>query len=193
MGGHLLFLLGGAMLGLGVASLPSIGIFLLAGAVPTLLGAVLAGRGAGWPAGLVGASLPFFYVALLHRGGPGERCYETPTGGGCSELLDPRPWFVIGAVLLVLGVGLIILLRRRARALTRHHQRRTATRAVGSGGAETVCRIRRQGNGCVTPFMHMGLMHMGLMHLGLMHMGLMHIGPVSPVRVVRRSPRRGGR
>ena len=108
---QLLWLLGGAAVGFGIASLPSIGMFVLLGAVAILLAAGVTTRGQGWPLVLAGAALPFLLVAWLHRGGPGWVTYETATGGGGGELLDPRPWLFVGLGLLVAS-GVLLALGR---------------------------------------------------------------------------------
>lgn len=108
---HLLWLVGGAALGLGVASLPSIGMFVLGGAVVVLVAAAIVTRGSGWPFVLAGAALPLLWVAWLHRRGPGWVTYETETGGGGRELLDPVPWLLAGLGLLVLSGTLMLLTR----------------------------------------------------------------------------------
>ena len=97
------------------------------------------GAEAGLPGLLSGPSLPLFYVAWLNRGGP--------TDGGCTgnvctgnsgvvrpgtaavtqtQEWDPTPWLAAGAVFLVAGVVLFVLLRRQAR--------RNPTRRSPAGG-----------------------------------------------------------
>lgn len=110
-GGLMLWLAGGAALGFGVASLPSIGMLVLPVAVVILVAAGIVTRGQGWPLVLAGAALPLLWVAWLHRRGPGWVSYETDTGGGGSELLDPVPWLLTGLGLLLLA-GVLLLLTR---------------------------------------------------------------------------------
>jgi hypothetical protein len=43
-------------------------------------------------------------VAYLQRGGPGTTCWRTAAASGCDNHLDPRPWFVVGVVLVLAGV-----------------------------------------------------------------------------------------
>lgn len=110
---QLLWLVGGAAVGLGIASLPSIGMFVLAGAAVILVAAAVVTRGSGWPLVLTGAALPLLWVAWLHRKGPGWVTYETVNGvSGGSEQLDPRPWLLVGLGLLVLSALLLVLVRR---------------------------------------------------------------------------------
>lgn len=109
---------GGFLLGLGIVSLPSIGLLVLPVAAATLVAAAAWGRGKDATLALVGAGLPFLYVAFLHRGGPGQRCGQTDTGGWCQDLLDPRPWLLIGLALVGLGLGLFLRVRSRPRRPT---------------------------------------------------------------------------
>lgn len=111
---RVLWLVGGLLLGLGVASLPSIGLFLIPAGILVLLLVGIVGRGRGWPLVLLGLAAPPLWVAWLHRGGPGERCWETPTTRGCEELLNPAPWLAAGLFLLLLFI-LALALSRRAR------------------------------------------------------------------------------
>ena len=108
---QLLWGLGGAALAFGIASLPSIGMFVLVAAVALLTAAGIVTRGSGWPLALAGAALPLLWVAWLHRRGPGWVTYETDPGGGGAELLDPVPWLLAGIALLVLSGALQLLAR----------------------------------------------------------------------------------
>jgi hypothetical protein len=67
---------------------------------------------------VTGAGVPFLIVAYIQRKGPGTVCWKTATASGCDEYLDPRPWLVIGLV-LVLG-GIAAFLRARAGRATPH-------------------------------------------------------------------------
>jgi hypothetical protein len=60
-----------------------------------------------------GAGVPFLLVAYLQRKGPGTVCWRTATATGCDDYLDPRPWLVIGLVLVVAGLGAFVLARAR--------------------------------------------------------------------------------
>jgi hypothetical protein len=50
--------------------------------------------------------------------GPGTHCHAIGTpqypGTQCDEYLDPRPWLVMGLVLVVAGVVGFVVQRRRA-------------------------------------------------------------------------------
>ena len=59
-------------------------------------------RGAFGVATGVGSVLLF--IAYLHRDGPGETCWQTATGGGCSGHLNPLPFLVLGVVLFAAGI-----------------------------------------------------------------------------------------
>lgn len=102
--GFVLWLLGGAVftfLGLSLPSALFIGLLLA-----VVFAAVLSWRS--WLPGLLtGVSLPLLWVAWRHRSGPGWEAWWTPTGGGSQELLDPLPWLLVGAGLLVTAVGLV--------------------------------------------------------------------------------------
>ena len=82
----------------GIASLPSIGLFVLAaGLVALVLGAYFT-RGRGIGGFLVGAGLVGLLLAYLHRQGP----------------LAPMPFLVGGVVAIMLGFVVELGLRRRA-------------------------------------------------------------------------------
>lgn len=55
----------------------------------------------GTPIGLAAAPL---YLAIANRGGPGESCSAIDGGVECAELWDPRPWALIAAALVAVGV-----------------------------------------------------------------------------------------
>jgi hypothetical protein len=52
---------------------------------------------------LTGAGTLLLYVALLQRDGSGTTCWHTATSSGCDRHLNPLPWLVAGAVLVVAG------------------------------------------------------------------------------------------
>ena len=104
----------GAALALAVLGAMTIGIFVLPIAL-VAIGALLAReRSRTGMQGLVaGAGLPFLYVALLNRDGPGEVCTRMTNGTSCSQEHSPWPWLAIGVLLLVLGVSLFLRADRR--------------------------------------------------------------------------------
>jgi hypothetical protein len=53
---------------------------------------------------LTGAGVLLLYVAWVQRDGPGTTCWHTASGSGCDQHLNPLPWLVVGAALLVAGV-----------------------------------------------------------------------------------------
>jgi amino acid transporter len=67
---------------------------------------------------VTGAGIPFLIVAYLERKGPGTVCWKAATATGCDDYLDPRPWLVIGLV-LVLG-GIAAFLGAQGRRATPH-------------------------------------------------------------------------
>lgn len=107
------WLLVGAVIVIFGLSLPSVGLLVLAMAV---FGAVVLSWGWGLPWLLVGAAMPVLWVAWKNRGGPGERCFETQNVSGCSELLDPLPWLVVGLVILTASAGIYLIGVRHTRS-----------------------------------------------------------------------------
>lgn len=104
----------GLLLTLGVASLPSIGWFLLAAAVA--LGVLIAVRRVSprsSPALLIGGAITPLYLAVVNLDGPGMTCSETPTSQACADLFDPVPFALAGSALLITGAVLLFALQRR--------------------------------------------------------------------------------
>lgn len=66
---------------------------------------------------ITGAGVPFLVVAYIQRKGPGTVCWHTATASGCDDYLDPRPWLVIGLVLMLGGAGAFMHARARQRRL----------------------------------------------------------------------------
>jgi LPXTG-motif cell wall-anchored protein len=96
----------------GVLSLPSVGPFVLLGAL--LLGAWLwSVFDLGWALGglLAGAAPPVLYVAWLNRDGPGEICTSTATSQTCGE--ESSPWPLLVAAIVLLVAGIVVFSRRR--------------------------------------------------------------------------------
>ena len=50
-----------------------------------------------------GVGVTLLYVAYVQRRGPGTTCWHTATAAGCDEYLNPLPWLVAGAALVVIG------------------------------------------------------------------------------------------
>jgi hypothetical protein len=52
---------------------------------------------------LTGAGTLLLYVAWLQRDGPGTTCWHTATASGCDQHLNPQPWLIAGAALVITG------------------------------------------------------------------------------------------
>jgi hypothetical protein len=53
---------------------------------------------------LCGIGLLSLYVAWVQRRGPGTVSWHTATASGTDTYMDPRPWLVVGLLLIVGGV-----------------------------------------------------------------------------------------
>ena len=103
----------GALFGLGVESLLTIGALLL------VLAGGLAGVGLRLPtlrnssitATMAGVGASVLYLAWLNRGGPGEVCKTSGTDVSCVDAWSPWPFVVVA----VLFVGASVALARRLR------------------------------------------------------------------------------
>lgn len=95
----------GALVGLGVVGILSIGVFALAVALLlAVVGLVLpASRSAAVVAMVPGLGVLPLLVGLSNLGGPGERCSSTATSLSCSELLSPWPFLIPGLVFVIGG------------------------------------------------------------------------------------------
>ncbi|HTG47702.1 MAG TPA: hypothetical protein VK646_08620 [Actinomycetota bacterium] len=108
----------GAGCSLGLLSLLSIGVYVLAVTIAiTIFVATRRGSTVGLPGLLSGFSVPLFYVAYLNRGGPGTVCTITASSQTCTEEWSPWPWLVIGIALLVGGVVWFVAAGRQRRAM----------------------------------------------------------------------------
>jgi hypothetical protein len=104
----------GALLGLGFASILTIGLLLLLvgfvlAVVGVLLGPLRNHSAAVVPGGLGVAAL---YLAWLNRGGPGRVCETTDTSRSCVEEWSPWPFLVVALLLIAATVFLVRLARR---------------------------------------------------------------------------------
>ena len=52
---------------------------------------------------LTGAGALLLCVAWVQRDAPGTTCWHTATASGCDQHLNPLPWLIAGAALVVLG------------------------------------------------------------------------------------------
>jgi hypothetical protein len=102
----------GALLGLGVAALLTIGALLL------LLAAVLAFIGSRTPALRnrsalaipAGVGVVALYMAWINRDGPGTVCHTTLTETTCVDQTSPWPFVAVAVALVAVSV---VLVRRR--------------------------------------------------------------------------------
>jgi hypothetical protein len=56
-----------------------------------------------WFGVMTGAGVTLLYIAYVQRRGPGTTCWQTATAAGCDEHLNPLPWLIAGAALVLLG------------------------------------------------------------------------------------------
>jgi hypothetical protein len=108
----------GALLMLGVVSILSIGVILLAvGTVATVLLLRFKANSTVGMTGLIsGAAMPLAFIAWTNRKGPGNICHSIRGGIHCDQQWNPIPFWAVAAVLLVAGVALFVVhLRRIAR------------------------------------------------------------------------------
>ena len=106
--------LAGAGLVLGFVS-AALGPLVLLPAIALLV--VLGRKGIGVEAtGLLAAcGALFLYVAYVQRDGPGWHCASTPDSVTCADSADPRPWLVVGLVLVAASIVLLVARGCRAR------------------------------------------------------------------------------
>ena len=104
----------GVLLGLGAASILTIGIFI----VP--IGAALAVFGL-WTtrlcnrsvaAALAGFALVLFYLAWLNRSGPGEVCSSSGSGTSCIDAWNPWAFTTVGLLLIAASLLIVFVLGR---------------------------------------------------------------------------------
>jgi hypothetical protein len=103
----------GAGAALGVVSILTIGIFVLA--ATAALAVLLARRGSRRLAGaglLTGLAIVPLYVGFLNRSGPGTVCTSTATSQSCTQEMSPWPW--LAAALALAGAGAWLSLRTRS-------------------------------------------------------------------------------
>ena len=104
--------LAGGLYLLGLLSLLSIGIFVLAVAALLTLVLVRTDSRSGVACLISGGALPLAYVAWLNRGGPGTVCHSiSGNGSSCTDEWSPWPFAIVAVVLLVAGIT--VFQRRR--------------------------------------------------------------------------------
>ncbi|TGB14621.1 hypothetical protein [Streptomyces sp. MZ04] len=109
------WLLIGALAGLGIESLLTIGLlFLLAAGGLALVGIrapSLRNRAA--TAIPAGAGLAVLYLAWVNRGGPGRVCETTGTETSCHEAWSPWPFVAVAVIFIAASVFLALRRQRR--------------------------------------------------------------------------------
>jgi hypothetical protein len=103
----------GSLLGVGVAGILTIGIFVLPLAGIMIISGVLIPRlsNESQLAAIAGLAMPALYVAWFNRGGPGMVC--TDSGDTCTDQYSPWPFVAVAVALLVVAVVIIQVVRRR--------------------------------------------------------------------------------
>ena len=111
------WVLAGALAGVGLLGILTVGIVLLATA--GLLAAVLvsARLGREWGSGaLLGLATATAFLAWTNRRGPGRACVGAAGEQSCAEYYDPRPWALATVVLVALAVAVYLRSGARVRA-----------------------------------------------------------------------------
>lgn len=104
----------GLFITFGIASLPSIGMFvLIAAALLILWGAIRRISPRTLAAALIGGGLTPLYIAAINSRGPGMFCRESAATQICTEHLDPVPFALTGVALVLIGAGALWLSHRR--------------------------------------------------------------------------------
>ncbi|WP_435745570.1 hypothetical protein [Nocardioides sp. SYSU DS0663] len=105
----------GALVAFGVLSLLSIGVLLLAAAVPLVVVGVLSARlrNIARVAALAGAAVAPLFLAWSNRDGPGTVCRTLPDGSACEQQWSPWPFLVVAVGLVAVSVGAVVAARRR--------------------------------------------------------------------------------
>lgn len=97
------WMLVGALWALSIASVKSIGVFVMPVAlIATLVMCLGYIRPQAWPGAIGGVGLVGCYLAFLHRHGPGRTCTGSGDAARCTDLLNPWPFLAAGLVLIVI-------------------------------------------------------------------------------------------
>ena len=115
---YVIWTLVGALVGLGLLSILTIGLQVLAVAlVVTIIGVAVPGfRNQSVVAAVSGLGLPVLYVAWLNRGGPGTVCKVQATSTSCMDEWSPWPFVAVALILIATGV-LLVRVTRRSRSV----------------------------------------------------------------------------
>ncbi len=110
------WLLVGALLGLGMMALMTIGLlFLLAAVLLSGLGVGVSGlRNRSAVAVPAGIGLSVLYLAWLNREGPGRVCHITSAVTECTDQWSPWPFVAVALVLVASSFALARLVRQQA-------------------------------------------------------------------------------
>jgi hypothetical protein len=120
---------------LALATLLSIGVFVLALTLAaTVLLASRRGSVVGLPGALSGPALPLLWIAYLNRGGPGTVCSGTAESSSCTDEWNPWLFLGPGVLLLIAGVVLFLVVRRRMPATSGTGARRNVPPGPGAWG-----------------------------------------------------------
>jgi hypothetical protein len=100
----------GALIGIGVVGLLTVGIvFLAAGVLVALVGFLRPGLRRGAAGAVGGLAVAPLYLAWLNRKGPGRVCSTAGSEVSCVEAWSPWPFVAVAAALIV---GSVVLARR---------------------------------------------------------------------------------
>lgn len=102
------WLLVGGLLGVGIAGILTIGVFVLPVAIVLAVTGALrpALRNSSAAATLAGLALPVLYIAWLNRGAPGRVCETTGSSTSCSDAWSPWPFVVVALLLVAASIAL---------------------------------------------------------------------------------------
>lgn len=111
------WMLVGASVAMVFAGALTIGIFFIPAAVIVTVWVVRRPSSKrGLPGLFGGIGLPLFYVAYLNRDGPGTVCTQTQniygTVHSCTQEWSPWPWFIGGALLILVGLVVFMITSR---------------------------------------------------------------------------------
>lgn len=96
----------GALLGIGIEALLTVGVvFLVMAGVLGVIGLrARALRNSSTLAVVAGIGTSILYLAWLNRGGPGEVCQTSGTTTACVDAWNPWPFVAVGGLLVAVAV-----------------------------------------------------------------------------------------